>query len=317
MPELAGFVAHEPKPGVTYPEVLVVDERGEAPLRRIALGLGGPLLGLITFLTLTPLVTAGLIWLGWVLAGSPGDWLGFYRSAAKFELPAGVFATHLGLALLIPISFGLVLLVHRFSPRWLHSVQPGFRWRYALAATLVAIVVLVGLWVLSRIGQPWVFAPEQDIWWFLVAIVLTSPLQAAAEEYFFRGYLLQAIHTAAPAGPWFGVIGSAAVFALLHGTQDVPLFLHRFVFGLIAGALAVLTGGLEAGIAAHVVNNLVAFGYGALSGTLAQTKGVTSVGWAEAAWNLVGFAMFAVGAVWLGRKMNLATTTPGVRAPSV
>ena len=313
---MTSAVLHEPRPGVTYPEVLLVAEN-ESPARRIALGLGGPLAGVITFLVVTPLVTAGLIGLGWVLAGSPGDWRSFYAAAAKFEEPAGVFATHLGLSMLIPISFGLVYLLHRFNPRWLHSVQPGFRWRYTFAATLVAVVVLGGLWVLSRVGEAWVFAPEKNLWWFLAAIVITSPLQAAAEEYFFRGYLLQAIGMASPAGPWFGVVGSAAVFALLHGTQDVPLFLHRLAFGLIAGFLVLKTGGLEAGIAAHVVNNLVAFGYGALSGTLAETKGVTTVGWVEVAWNLAAFALFAAGALWVARRMRLATTTPGVRVGSV
>ena len=63
---MTSAVLHEPRPGVTYPEVLLVAEN-ESPARRIALGLGGPLAGVITFLVVTPLVTAGLIGLGWVL----------------------------------------------------------------------------------------------------------------------------------------------------------------------------------------------------------------------------------------------------------
>ena len=57
---MTSAVLHEPRPGVTYPEVLLVAEN-ESPARRIALGLGGPLAGVITFLVVTPLVTAGLI----------------------------------------------------------------------------------------------------------------------------------------------------------------------------------------------------------------------------------------------------------------
>ena len=56
-----------------------------------------------------------------------------------------------------------------------------------------------------------------------MVIVLTSPLQAAAEEIFFRGYLLQALGSLV-AKPWFGVVVSSLVFALLHGTQNLPLF---------------------------------------------------------------------------------------------
>lgn len=303
------LAVHEPPAGVAYPEVLVVED-DSAPYRRVTLGLGGPLLGLLSFFTFTPLAVSLIIALGWRLAGMPGEWTAFYADSTAFANPLGVAATHLGLALLLPISFALVAFIHRFSPRWLHSVQPGFRWRYALAATGVAVVVLVGLWAASRIGQQWVFAPEPQLGWFLVAIVLTSPLQAAAEEYFFRGYLLQALGSAVPNGRWFGVVGSAAIFALLHGSQDLPLFVHRFAFGLIAGVLAVRTGGLEAGIAAHVVNNLVAFGYAALSGTMVATKAISTVSWGETAWNLIAFGLFALAAGWLGRRMNLATTTP-------
>lgn len=309
----AGAVIHEPQPGVTYPELLVVDYPLASRWRVVALGLGGSLLGLVTFIVVAPAVIYLLNSITWVFSGSPGDLVSYARAAADFGFPAGMLATHLGLAVLIPFSFGLVFFVHRFNPRWLHSVQPGIRWRYLLASLLVAAVVLTGLWVVSRIGQPWVLAPERELWWFLVVIVLTSPLQAAAEEYFFRGYLLQALHTIAASSPWFGVVGSAAVFALLHGTQDLPLFLNRFAFGVLAGVLAVRTGGLEAGIAAHVVNNVVAFGYAALTGTMTVAKTVSTLGWAESGWNLLGFLVFTLVAVWVARRMTVATTTPGVR----
>ena len=39
-----------------------------------------------------------------------------------------------------------------------------------------------------------------------------------------------------------------------------PIFFDRFAFGLVAGMLVILTGGLEAGIAMHVLNNWLAFG---------------------------------------------------------
>ena len=39
-----------------------------------------------------------------------------------------------------------------------------------------------------------------------------------------------------------------------------PIFFDRLAFGLVAGVLVILTGGLEAGIAMHVLNNWLAFG---------------------------------------------------------
>ncbi|HSK32768.1 MAG TPA: CPBP family intramembrane glutamic endopeptidase [Propionicimonas sp.] len=309
----SALIKHEPMPGVTYPEVLMVD----APLARrwrvVALGVGGCMLGIISFFVFTRALIMFVVWLGWVAAGSPGTLQVYGTAAAAYELPIGMLATNLGLALLIPISVGLVLFVPRFRPHWLHSVQPGFRWRFMLAAVLVGLVVLGGVWAVSRIGQPWVFAPEQQWGWFLLIVLLTSPLQAAAEEYFFRGYLIQALHTTSSSSPWFGVVASAAVFALFHGTQNLPLFLYRFAFGVLAGVLVVKTGGLEAGIAAHVVNNVVAYGYAVLSGTVVATHAVTEIGWLELAWTLAGFGAFAAVTIWIARRMRVATTTPGVR----
>jgi membrane protease YdiL (CAAX protease family) len=331
------FVRYEPRAGVEYTGVLVVDDPKRTPLRAMALGIGGSMLALIGFIWLAAMVTAGLAWAFWTASGQPGTFLDYYSGAVvTFASPLGMVAAHLGLAAAIPLTMALVLFVHRFHPRWLHSVQPGFRWRYALVATLAALVILGGLWALSRAGQPWTFAPENQYWGFWVAILVTAPLQAAGEEYLFRGYLLQALYSAAPnlnrpimtsqeSGTgaakvtwsvargyqrWFGIIGSALLFAILHGGQDLPLFLHRFTFGLIAGWLVMKTGGLEAGIAAHVVNNVVAFGYANISGTMVATRTVTTASWAELAWNLAGFAVFAVAAIWISRRMNLSTRTP-------
>lgn len=308
-----GFVRYEPQPGVSYPEVMMVDEPARARWRVVALGVGGSLLGIITFTMVAPVVNYVLLGLSYQVAGSPGGWADYLRAAASYAIPAGMAANQLGLATLIPISMALVLFVHRFHPRWLNSVQPGLRWRYLVASLLVGLVILVGIWALSRLGQSWVVAPEPSFGWYLAAILITSPLQAAAEEYFFRGYLIQALHTTASVSPWFGVIGSSLVFALMHGAQDLPLFLDRLAFGLMAGVLVVKTGGLEAGIAAHVVNNVVAFGYAAVSGTMVATKAVTTASWADMGWNLLGFAVFGLVAWWVSMRMRVATATPGSR----
>ncbi|MCA0307378.1 MAG: CPBP family intramembrane metalloprotease [Actinobacteria bacterium] len=306
------WVRHAPRPGVRYPEVLVVDDPSVPAWRRVMLGVGGALLGLATYMVLAPLVAFAIIRASWSLAGSPGDVMSYTAQAASFGLPAGMVATHLALATLIPISFALVLFVHRFHPRWLTSVQPGFRWRYALVTGGASLLVFGGVWVVSRIGEPWVVAPEPAFWGYVVAILLTAPLQAAAEEYFFRGYLMQAIHTTAPTSPWFAVVGSSAVFALLHSGNSQAL-IYAFAFGLIAGWLAMRTGGLEAGIALHVVNNLLTFGYAALSGTMVETFSDRQATWASLAWAVGGFAASAAVALWIARRMRLATTTPGAR----
>ena len=136
--------------------------------------------------------------------------------------------------------------------------------------------------------------------------MLTSPIQAVAEEIFFRGYLLQALGSLVPR-PWFGVVVSSVVFALLHGTQNLPLFVDRLAFALLAGLLLWRTGGLEAGIAAHVINNVFAYVIAGLTTSVAALKAIQGIGWVDAAFDVGGFALFAVLAYVLSRLMKLRT----------
>ena len=83
----------------------------------------------------------------------------------------------------------------------------------------------------------------------MLVIVLLTPLQAAGEEYAFRGYLTQAfgglfrrrVRRPPPRHP------RACCSRFAHGAQDAPIFVDRFAFGLVAGILVIATGGLEAG----------------------------------------------------------------------
>jgi hypothetical protein len=112
-------------------------------------------------------------------------------------------------------------------------------------------------------------------------MLLTTPLQALGEEMAFRGYLVQAFG-ALLKNEWFAILGSAVIFALAHGSQNVPLFFDRFAFGFVAAWLVVRTGGLEAGIAMHVLNNFLAFGLAILFGNLGASVDVSSIDW----WNI-------------------------------
>ncbi len=301
----SGPIRSAPPGGLTYPVSL--QGPGQEPFRLLF----GAALAVSGFVLVVPPLAQALLGLGWWVARRELPFAEYSTAASAYELPEGLAATHLALAGLLLVAWLVFRFLHGRETQWLVSVQPGWRGRYLVVCLGVAVVVLnAALWASFVLGMP-DFGPAQPGWpAFLIILLVTSPLQAVAEEVFFRGYLLQAIGSATGRA-WLGIVGTALLFALFHGTQSPALFAHRFLFGLLAGWLVLRTGGLEAGIAAHIVNNLFAFGYGLFTGGVAATKAVSEITWAKAGFDIAGFALFALVAVRLGARFNLATTTPG------
>lgn len=271
---------------------------------------GTIVLGLLLFTVGASLVALAVMGVVWIILGQPGTFVTFSASIRDFTTPWGMAAAQVGLASLIPIAMVCSVLGNQAAPRWLWSVTGRVRWGIVAWAAGIALVTIVGPGLISRVDQSWDVRPQDNFWWFLLAVALTSPLQAAAEEVFFRGYLQQALGTLA-ANQWVSVVGSAAIFALYHGAQNWPLFMARFAFGLLAGWLVIRTGGLEAGIAAHVVNNIAAFVLAGLFGTISGARTTTAIGWIEFAWMTGGYALFAGCAALVALKQGSQTRTAG------
>ena len=189
-----------------------------------------------------------------------------------------LLVTNLSLIVAIPVRVaGLGRSPHGMGIGWSSSVLGRLRWRLFLPYTLVAAGhprasasgcrCCVGF----LLGEEEVTGPVAVVRLAALVVLLTTPLQSAAEEYLFRGYLSQAI-----AG-WVGRPAVGAVVAarghrrrcspLAHAPPDVPTFLDRFAFGLAASAVVWLTGGLEAAIVLHAVNNVLVF---VLAGALGE-----------------------------------------------
>lgn len=283
---------------VPYPKALI-DSRPRL--------LFGSALAVSLFILVVPLVAQAILGFSYLIRGRPGAWAQYYQRALGYEYPEGIVATHLSLALLGVIVVMLVRYLHSRPTALVWSVQPGIRWRYLLLCLGAAAIVLnavqwFGLLMFDAVS----FTKPEPQWWILACIVvLTSPLQAVAEEMFFRGYLMQTTSRLLGSS-WAGILCCALIFALFHGVQNPALFLNRFGFGIIAALLVWATGGLEAAIGAHVINNLSAFGYGFFTGGIAATKATTAIDWSSAGFDLAGFALYAVIAWWLGRTLQVA-----------
>ena len=176
--------------------------------------------------------------------------------------PVTFLYVNLSLIALIPAAFLSIWIGHQIRPRYLSSVAGGIRWRWLLRC----MVVLLPIWLLY-LGISVIFDAPQGArpndWPLLLIMVLTlTPFQAAAEEYVFRGWIIQNI------GSWFArpilglvisLVGSAGLFAAAHGSPDPWIIGSLACLAVASGIAAWRTGGLEAGIAMHTINNVTAF----------------------------------------------------------
>lgn len=185
--------------------------------------------------------------------------------AMKLRLtPALLVAVNLSNAACIPLSMLLQRAFFGQRGGWLSSVTGRFRWGVLGRGALVALPFWAAYLVITLVAAPEsVRAPTGTYLALLVVVVLTTPLQAAGEEYGARGLITRG------AGSWFaspraallvGTLLSGGVFTLAHGAGDPWLIGFYFAFAVVLSLITWRTGGLELAVLLHSLNNLVAFG---------------------------------------------------------
>ncbi|WP_370248795.1 lysostaphin resistance A-like protein [Nocardioides sp.] len=288
----------------------------------VLVGLGGVLALLGTVFLVVPNLVAVVTLVGLAIGGSE-DPAARLREITDLDAVTPGVLTYLlvVLGLAVPVSLGAQRVVTGLRPGWLSSVAGRLRWGWLLwcflpaAAGLVVALVLGSLLPVSGTGGD----VELNDWSstvrdFLLVTVLLTPLQAAGEEYVFRGFLTQVAGAVVPPGRAAlvaAVLVPATLFALFHGAQSVPVFVDRFSFGVAAGVLTILTGGLEAAIAAHVLNNWVAFGLAAVAGDMTETLQPSGGGWADVVVSLARMLVFVGLTLALARHRGIRTRTTG------
>ena len=236
----------------------------------------------VTWLVLTILVVAGMA-VAEIIAGQEptGDGSGLGDRVAL----AGGLAS---IAVLLPITLLVARWIQRRPAGTLHSVTGRVRWgllgRFLLPALAVPVLVMGGGLLLLTVtggdtGMAEVNWPGWASLMLSVAMLLVLvPVQAAAEEYAFRGLFLQALGSILRR-PWIPITVQAVAFAALHGWGTPWGFADLVLFGLVAGYLTVRTGGLEAAVAVHVMNNLLAFVLLAATGDLNTPETAADMPW--------------------------------------
>lgn len=285
----------------------------------------GSVLLLVLVFGVVPAVLGLAAFVVLVIGGSSAEEAGAVLDVTTKVTPTGLAVLNILLGSAILASWFVLWLFHRLKPRWLSSVAPRLRWRFLLAClplSVVALVASVGVSLLLPLsaGEEPVGAVNdftsttRD---FLLVIALLTPLQAAGEEYVFRGYLTQAFGSLLP---WrrvslvLAVVVPSVLFALAHGLgQSLPVFFDRFAFGVVAGILVIRTGGLEAAIAMHVLNNFLAYGMALAFGDMTASLNASgpSSPWMIVA-TLTQSLVYLALASWVAKAMGLVNTGPPV-----
>ena len=266
----------------------------------------GAVYGALVVAVVLPLSLTGLV---------PAD------EQALVESPTGLAVLNLTLVLLLPATLLAAWAGFRRGPGRVLSVAGRVRWGWLGRCLLVVLPV----W-LVHLGVAWVVfdqqvlpRPEQWVGLLLSALLLT-PLQATAEEVFFRGGLLQAL------GAWVRdprvafvvtTLVTSAAFAAAHGSSDPWIVAELCSLAVVGCYLAWRTGGLEAAIAVHVVNNVLITVIGALAGGLdasfVDTESTGSPVSAALSW--VSTLVVAALLLRLGRRRGVVP--PGWLTPAV
>ncbi len=257
----AGFYQPQFVPEPPKPEPLPVEPKEYHQFYRApAFRWWKPLLALVVFglAFIVPAFVVVLAALAWEL--SQGVQLA--ELTDNLNTPVFFAANNVLLAAGIPAAMLASWLVYRQRPGFLSSITGRFRWgvfgQFLLIAGPLMVIWMVGEILLNGGLGDLSWGP--DSLFLLVTIVLTTPLQAAGEEYATRGLLARSI------GSWFGnrvvalavaTVVNGVIFMSLHGAGDPWLNAYYLTVAVVFTLLTWRTGGLEAAIVMHVVNNFL------------------------------------------------------------
>lgn len=177
--------------------------------------------------------------------------------------PGVLLSTNIALALTIPLAMGLQRLFFGARIGTLASVTGHFRWKWMGRLALIIVPVWIVYIGASFLIEPVEFVAIDGTVLIMIAIViLTTPFQAAGEEFGARGLIQRS------AGSWFrhpvaafvvSTLIASSLFALAHLAGDPWLIAYYFIFGASMSLAARGTGGLEAPILIHATNNVLIF----------------------------------------------------------
>jgi membrane protease YdiL (CAAX protease family) len=296
-----------------------------------------PLVGTLALAAIAFFLTVGvfIVWgvVHGAIAGDVPDGQGDELFSNDLE---NLASTLVMLAILTPAVVFTAWAVQRRPPWSVASVLNKLRWKWLFLACLPGLGYLAVSYLFGTIAQA-VFPnadpiPADDGAWVGFAafigpallLLFLVPFQSAAEEFVFRGWLVQAIGAYVPRSdarnavtrviwralrtPWPALVISSALFVSAHGYTGWALA-DIFLFAMTVGWLTVRTGGIEAAIALHALNNLFAFMLPAATGQLDGWADQGGAPWTLLLTDIPSLAFYAASVLWLAKRHKVATVS--------
>ncbi|SHG29727.1 hypothetical protein SAMN05444372_104169 [Flavobacterium micromati] len=174
---------------------------------------------------------------------------------------------------LILISFVFVIISLIFVMRYLHNQsmhsittsRDKVDWGRILFSFAVWSALTVGTTLISYYDNPanFVFNFKPIPFAILVVIgVILIPIQTSAEEYVFRGYLMQGFANLIK-NKWFPLLMTSLIFGGMHFFNPEvvkmgPIIMIYYIgTGLFLGIITLMDEGLELALGFHAANNLI------------------------------------------------------------
>lgn len=172
-------------------------------------------------------------------------------------------AVYVSYAMLAQLAFGLVFLYVSKQT----NIKKALKLNFNLGVTNIFFCVLIagigvfGLSPLANVGtevlrligyavdESFIFNID-SIGFLIISIILLAGVPAIIEEFVFRGVILQGLRKY---GKWVAILGSSALFALVHLSAEQ--FIFPFLFGIIMAFVVIKTGSIFASMIIHFLAN--------------------------------------------------------------
>lgn len=176
------------------------------------------------------------------------------------------------------------------------SSRGGWDWKLYLKCLVIPIAIYVVMTLISVAVQGQAHGVNRLTPLVAVVFIVLICIQSIAEEFLFRGIIMQTI------GSWINIpavaiIITSALFAALHPYNTIGV-VTTFIVGVMLAVVAWKTNGLEAGSAIHSINNITSFMLG-FSGIQQIATNATAV---DAVINLASQMISIIVIIYMGKK---------------